>query len=397
LYADVVYRGDGDHVYADRAFIVFVAGLAPRLGELVLFGRLQPEPGSSHYVLPSDGIRVAPLPYYSTLRDLRALARAVRGAKATFEAELDRLDAVLLFGPHPLSLLFTFWAWRRGVPVVQGVRQDWPRYMRGRLPSRAWLWAAWAADALDAIWRLLARRIPTVVVGTELGRRFRHARRLLVTGFSLVSDADIVRLADGNAPAWDGGALTVLGVTRLDAEKNALLLPEILALLRDDDPRWRFRVAGEGPLEAAVRRRAEELGVADHLELVGYVPTGAQLWELYRTSDAFLHVSLTEGLPQVVFEAQAAGTPIVATDVGGVAAALAGGEAGLLVPPRSAEAAAAALRRLRDEPELRVRLVARGLELVAEETMERQLDRLAQFVREAASARRGRRRPSRAS
>src|SRR4029079_11002848 len=130
--------------------------------------------------------------------------------------------------------------------------------------------------------------------------------------------------------------------------------------------------------------RAREFGVEDALRMHGYVANGPELWRRYRDAHVFLHVSLTEGLPQVLFEAQAAGLPIVATDVGGVAAALRGGELGLLVPPRDAQAAAAALERVRDDTELRGRLIESGLRAVRDETLEAQLDRLGEFVRDAA-------------
>ena len=90
--------------------------------------------------------------------------------------------------------------------------------------------------------------------------------------------------------------------------------------------------------------------------------------------------SLTEGLPQVLFGAQAAGLPIVATDVGGVAAALGQGDRALLVPPSDAAAAAQACERLRHEPELRDEFVRRGLEFARLESMESQLDRLVAFM-----------------
>jgi glycosyltransferase involved in cell wall biosynthesis len=98
-------------------------------------------------------------------------------------------------------------------------------------------------------------------------------------------------------------------------------------------------------------------------------------------------MSLTEGLPQVLYEAQAAGLPIVATDVGGVGAALRRGELGLLVPPSDPEAAARGLERVRDDAALRVWLIRSGLEAVRHETLEAQLDRLAEFVRAAAVSR----------
>ena len=67
----------------------------------------------------------------------------------------------------------------------------------------------------------------------------------------------------------------------------------------------------------------------------GFIPYGDELLGHYREAHAFVHVALTEGVPQVLYEAMGSGLPIVATDVGGISAALAGGERGLLVPPRN--------------------------------------------------------------
>lgn len=84
-------------------------------------------------------------------------------------------------------------------------------------------------------------------------------------------------------------------------------------------------------------------------------------------------------------EAQASGLPIVATNVGSVGQMIEHEASGLLVPPRDAHAAAAALVRLATDEELRQRLSIAALERAAEETMETQLDRVAEFIAAAAS------------
>jgi glycosyltransferase involved in cell wall biosynthesis len=118
--------------------------------------------------------------------------------------------------------------------------------------------------------------------------------------------------------------------------------------------------------------------VEDAADVRGYVPIDGGLPELYRSSHAFLHVSWTEGLPQVLFEAFAAGLPVVATEVGGVAAAA--GDAALLVPPGDAERPAAELARVGVDAELRARLVAAGLARVREHTLEAESRRVAEFL-----------------
>jgi glycosyltransferase involved in cell wall biosynthesis len=384
VYSDLVYRRDGATLSNNRAFIRFVTSLPPLVDEVVLFGRLDPKPGRSPYELPAEGVRLVPLPFYPRVTSVVGVVRAARRSCAIFAAELDRLDAVWIFGPHPLALAFAVIARRRGVPLFLGVRQDYPQYIAGRLPGRGWRWAVPAARLLDEGFRLLARRAPTVALGAELAERYAGGDApVLTTGFSLVRAHELRPLDDALAAPWNGD-LRLLAVGRLDPEKNPLLLPDVIAAARRRDPRWRLIVAGDGPLRGALERRIAELGLGDAVELHGEVANGPELWTLYRSCHAFLHVSLTEGLPQVLFEAQAAGLPVVATAVGGVPAAV--GDAGLLVPPADAAAAAAAVGRLAADPQLRRRLIGSGLRKASEETLEAQLERHASFFAEGLAA-----------
>lgn len=382
VYADLLYRRDGEALSTDRAFVLFVTALAERLDGLVLFGRLDPVPGRSEYVLP-DGVRFVPLPHYPRTSDLVGLARALRASRRAFARELPGLDAAWLFGPHPVALAFALEARRRRVPVVLGIRQSFPEYVANRLPSRAWLPAVGVAHGLEQAFRALARRVPAVVVGDDLGRKYAAGRApVLATGFSLIRQDDLVPLDEALARDWSG-PVRLLSVGRLEPEKNPLLMAEIVALLRGRGLDVGLDVVGVGRLNEALRARAGELGVGGHVRLHGYVRNGPPLWERYRAAHALLHVSLTEGLPQVLFEAEAAGLPIVATDVGGVRDALGGGERGLLVPPQDAEAAARAVERLHGEEQLRRRLTEAALAHAAEQTLDAQLDRIADFLRAA--------------
>jgi glycosyltransferase involved in cell wall biosynthesis len=120
------------------------------------------------------------------------------------------------------------------------------------------------------------------------------------------------------------------------------------------------------------------MDLVDRAELRGFLPFGSQLRELYRSSDAFLHTSLTEGVPQVLFEAFAAGLAVVATDVGGVAETV--DHAALLVPPDDAAAAATALRRLSTDRHLRERNVKAALAIVGAQTREGLCRRIVDFL-----------------
>lgn len=380
VYSDLVYRSDGKTISTDRSFIRFVSALTSYVDELVVFGRLDPAPGRDLYTLPQEGVRFVPLPYYRSVFAIAQLTRAIPRSRRVFARELDQLDAVWLFGPAPFAVLFARIARRRKVSLFLGVRQDYPRYIDNRLPNRIWIWASGIARLLDFAFRRLARRCPTVTVGEELARRYRSGRApVLATGFSLIRADEIVSADEALARSWEG-ELRVLSVGRLDPEKNPLLLLDVIEMLRRRDQRWRLAVVGDGPLAAELAKRVHERELDGAVELTGEVANGPELWQQFRSSRVFLHVSQTEGLPQVLFEAEAAGLPIVATDVGGVASALGHGERGLLISPGDAEAAASALERLKTDEELRRKLIIASLAHAREETLDAQLERVASFL-----------------
>lgn len=378
VYTDYPYRRTDDGVFAERAFVLFLGELAHHFDRFVLAGRLHPDAARSersHYRV-ADEIEFVALPHYESLAQPREAARALRGSVDAFADVLDGVDAVWLLGPHPLCLPFAAQARRRRKPVFLGVRQDLPTYMRTRHPGRRGFHLA--ADVLERTWRTLARSCPTVVVGPDLARNYARSRRLLPINVSLVRERDVPSANALPERSYEG-TLTALSVGRLETEKNPLLLADVLARLRADSP-WRLIVCGEGPLAGALSDRLRELEVAEAAELIGYVPVDGGLLDLYRGSHALLHVSWTEGVPQILFEAFAAGLPVVATAVGGVPDAV--GNDALLVPPGDAEAAAAALSRVASDPEQRARLVTGGLERVRTHTLEAECARVAAFFKD---------------
>jgi glycosyltransferase involved in cell wall biosynthesis len=375
VYTDYVYHRLDGEVHAERAFALFVARLATMTGGIVLLGRLAPGPARSRYPM-GEGVEFVPLPYYASLARPLAAARAMAASLRRFWRTIASVDVVWLLGPHPLAFAFALLALARGKRVVLGVRQDIRGYVRSRHSRRPLL--RLAAALMEAANRGLARALSVVVVGPELAYRYRHARRMLEVAVSLVESAEIVGPAEATGRSWDG-ELTILSVGRVDAEKNPLLLAEVLALLRREDPRWRLVVCGEGPMQPLLAQRLRELDVGSHAELRGYVPHGGRLRDAYRHSHVFLHVSWTEGLPQVLFEAFAAGLPVVATDVGGVSGAAGG--AALVVPAGDPVAAAAAVRRVAEDAGLRERLIEAGNELARRHTMDVECGRVAEFLR----------------
>jgi glycosyltransferase involved in cell wall biosynthesis len=375
VYTDYAYKQDAQGVSGERAFVRFMTALCPLVDRLVLVGRLDVIPGRSHYPL-GEGVEFVGLPYYQSLTRPLEVVSSLAGSMRRFWRLLDEIDTVWLLGPYAHAIGFTLLALVRGRRVVLGVRQDLPRYVRSRHPDSRWMHLA--ADVLEGIFRALARRLPVVVVGPDLARRYARSPQLLELTVSLIAVADIVSEHDA-LTGQDGRARHLLSVGRLDREKNPLLLADILAALIQKDDSWRLVVVGEGPLHEELQARVRELGLNGAVQMHGYVPIDGELPALYRAADVFLHVSWTEGVPQVLFEAFAAGLPVVATDVGGVARAV--GEAAVLVPAGDVAAAVQAVHAVAEQEPLRHRLVKEGLALVREHTIEAEIRRLVAFLR----------------
>lgn len=343
----------------------------------MLFGRTVRGDAPPDYV-PLTNLDIVQLPFYPSVRDVRALARASAPTVRQLWRGLREVDALWVFGPHPFALVLVLFGLVRGKRVVVGVRQDTVAYFRGRLSSAGWSPLLLGVHALDISYRLLSRALRTTVVGPEIARRYGNRESVLPMTVSLVRADDVA--SQPQRREWSQ-EISLLAVGRLEPEKNPLLLVDALARLERERPgRFRLTWLGDGQLREPVRRRARDLGISHRLELRGFIPFGPALISLYRSAHVFVHVSLTEGVPQVLTEALAAGAPVVATDVGGVAAALQHGQAGLLVPPRDVDALVRAVLRIVDDERLRSDLVHRGLEVARARTLETEAARVARFI-----------------
>lgn len=178
-------------------------------------------------------------------------------------------------------------------------------------------------------------------------------------------DTDFFAPADGGRPARRARAPLAVSVGRFVAQKGYLELLESVAAV----PRLRLVLAGGGPLAAQLEARVAALGLAERVELRGWLSRDEQR-ALLRDADLYLQPSaagLGEWMPRTILEAMATGLPVLATEVGGIADVVADGDGGLLVGSGDREALAAAMRRLAGDERLRSALGARARERALEE------------------------------
>lgn len=142
-------------------------------------------------------------------------------------------------------------------------------------------------------------------------------------------------------------ATLVGAVGRLGVEKGQSVLIDAFARLAGARPQLHLVLIGDGPEKLALATAAAARGVQDRVHLLGLRTDGAQL---IGALDLLALPSYTEGLPNVVLEAFAYGTPVVASAVGGVPELVTAGETGWTVAPGQPEALAAALSEALDNP-----------------------------------------------
>ena len=184
----------------------------------------------------------------------------------------------------------------------------------------------------------------------------RQKLRVIPSGIDARRFADRARLAQRTS-----GAMVVGCVGVLEERKGQRFLLEAAAALKAQGLRLQFRIAGEGSLRLQLEQEAARLGLQDDVQFLGFV---SDTTGFLAAIDLFVMPSLFEGLGVAALEAMAAGKPVIASRVGGLAESVVGGVTGLLVEPRDAPALAKAILKLVREPSLAAGMAVRGRERV---------------------------------
>jgi glycosyltransferase involved in cell wall biosynthesis len=123
----------------------------------------------------------------------------------------------------------------------------------------------------------------------------------------------------------------ILGVAvRLSEQKGLTYLIKAMPEIIKKFPTVSLLIAGDGPLKDTLIEETKHLGVQNNVYFLGMRHDTAELLKLF---DLYVLPSIWEGLPMIILEAMAAGCPIIATDVGGVGAAVRDGVNGILIHP----------------------------------------------------------------
>lgn len=278
--------------------------------------------------IPKVGMTMAP----------RLMYRAVLPVVERMRADGFAFDLIDAYYFYPDGVAAAKLARRFGVPLaITALGSDvniLPRYAR---PRRMILEAAETAGAIVTVSQSLKDAL--IGLGVAADRISVVRNGVDVEVFRPPADRAAHRAALDLPPP--GQATVLLFVGNLVALKRCHLCVEALAAL----PGARLLIAGDGPERPRLEALARRLGVADRVRFLGRLgQADLALW--YGAADALALPSEREGLPNVVMEAMACGTPVVATDLPGIAEAVSVPQAGRLVAAPDGAALAAAVESL---------------------------------------------------
>lgn len=371
----------------------YVLKMYPRFSEtFIVHEILQQEAAGTHVEifslrLPIDGrfheslARVqAPVTYLSREHRASTFWAALRTAAVGVPSVHEHLDE-LLAAPEDVALA--------AVELAGAVRRSGLQHLHAhfgsiaaevarlaaRLAGITWSFTAHAKDIFHegvdpgSLATLLREAHTTVTVSDfnlrHLQQTFPGAADRVVRLYNSVDLEAFPFMAKGATP----GPLRVAAVGRLVEKKGFGDLLTAVAALVADGRRVHLDLVGTGPLEAALREQVHALGLDDVVTMHGALPQ-TRVREIVADADVFAAPCVIgadgnrDGLPTVLLEALALGTPAVSTPVTGIPEIVRHGATGLLVPESDPSALAAAIARTVDEPAAAVRRALAARELL---------------------------------
>jgi len=274
--------------------------------------------------LPKVGMSIAPwLMARAAIRKVHALMRE--------GFEFDAIDAHYFYPDGVAAALI---ARQLGKPLVITARgSDLNLLTRYALPRRWIRWAANQATHLVTVSGALKQILIDLGVAAEKITVLRNGVDTVLftpvvreTMRATLDFRDFVMLSVGNLVAAKGHDLAIAATARI--------------------PDAHLVIIGEGADRTRLTAFAATLGVTDRVRFVGNMQQDA-LRNYYGAADALILASAREGWPNVLLEAMACGTPVVAANTGGTPEIITAPEAGLLLTARSVDAIVSAIQSLR--------------------------------------------------
>jgi glycosyltransferase involved in cell wall biosynthesis len=257
-----------------------------------------------------------------------------------------------------------------GIPVVTTLRgEDVTQAEISVLFRKAVRWCSRLNDRIVTVGRAMAEKVD----------RWMSARAVKA---AVIPNG--VGLGFNRMPTMTKGRrFVVTAIGNLIDRKNVDSVVGAFAMFAEHAPSAKLVIVGDGPRRGALEALARNLGQRDRVTFTGALLPDA-VPEIVSQCHALVLASRSEGRPNVVLEAMAAGVPVVASDIDGVREMIVHGERGLLFPVGDDRQLAAHLRSLMDDPDLARRLAVNARQWVDDQglTWENAARRYAELYRD---------------
>ena len=296
-------------------------------------------------LLPKVGMTTAPL--LLALASVSAIRQVIRDG-----FDFDLIDAHYYYPDGVAAALLANWFGKPLTITARGTDLNLiPQYA---LPRRMMRWAAGRAQASIGVCAALIDVLREWGIEPERLHVMRN-------GVDLQRFTPLPQAAARQALGLREEQQLLLSVGHLIDRKGHDLVIRALASLAPGHPKARLVVIGEGLERAALQALVGELGLQDKVSFTGALPQ-TELPRWYSAADVLVLASSREGWANVLLEAMACGTPVVASRIWGTPEVVTAPEAGRLVDERTGHAFARALHQLLSDPpdRLRTRAYAEG-------------------------------------
>ena len=386
VFDDQVYCYDGHSYSSNEAFILFILALRNYFRNVTLCSRLHERSQPESYTIPQTNIEICAFPYYKSMIDFFAksiilLPKIWHIIKINFH----KWDLLWLTWPHPLSLLMLIKAKRAEKLCILVIRQNLRELVKQRYNGWQKIMAVFLVDFLEWQLRRRCENVVILTVGHEMYRKFsQHFCNVHAIEISLISQSNLTELSPSPRLS-NPNPVRLLFVGRLEPEKGLPSLLDALVLLKQQNRNVHLDIVGSGVEEEFLKELAAKLKIARNLTFHGYVPFGEDLFSYYRGASVLVLPSLSEGIPQVLWEAMAFNVPIVATRIPSIQGVIRHGQNGILTEPDSSAALSEAIGSLLDHPTVAAKLCRQARADSHSHTMEVQhetiLKTLASYVK----------------
>ncbi|WP_218080021.1 glycosyltransferase family 4 protein [Anthocerotibacter panamensis] len=290
--------------------------------------------GEYEALLAQQGATLSPLVMN---RSLWLNPGRVRRALQQVSRQIRDFDLVHCHMVSGLLLAYPACRWH-GIPLIATVHNSWQTHAR----------LMGLAHQIIAVSQAVAREVQTWGVASD---------RVAVVKNGTVGTLRYRSTPAAGTPARPPGVRRVLTIAGLFERKGIHILLEAVPRVIARIPQAQFCLAGDGPDRLRFEAMVRDLGIGRWVSFWGFQP---RVDQLLLTVDLLVHPALQEPFGLVLTETMAAGVPIVATAVDGIPEVLAGGKAGLLVPPRDPKALAEGILTLLGNPALCTEFSQRG-------------------------------------